>query len=104
MKGAGVTPQGDGGDGKERGTPLCCHLSEGFGGDELGGPGGCFGEDALGWVFLKSTSPPLQTVWVGWEVGGVAPWFWKRSLGFKGMDGAFDICVHSARLGGKVWD
>lgn len=72
MEGAGVTPRGDGGDGKEGGTPLSCHLSEGFGGsrgDELGEPGGCFGENALGWVFLKSTSPPPQTVWVGWEGG-----------------------------------
>lgn len=39
------------------------------GGDELGGARGCFGEDALGWVFLTCTSPPPQTAWVGWEGG-----------------------------------
>lgn len=42
---------------------------------------------------------PKQLGWGG--KGDVAPRFWKRSLGFKGMDGAFDICVCSARLGGK---
>lgn len=69
-------------------------------GTSWGDPG-----DALGRMLWAgcSSNPllphPKQFGWGG--KGGVASQFWKRSLGFKGMDGAFDICVGSARLGGK---
>lgn len=59
--------------------------------------GGCFG---LGVPQIHFSPTPKQFGWGG-KGGDVAARFWERSLGFKGTDGAFDICVCSACLGGK---
>jgi len=106
VEGAEIVPAGDGGDGRRGDTPALPPLPGGarpVAGTSRGDPGAGWGdgEDAWGWALLGIRWSP-RPGWLRWGGRwGVAPRFQTRSLGLKGVDGAFYICFCSACLGRK---